>query len=136
MRLTEFQPKQKYIVISLVFCTAVLFGFLIVYMGVGIATAESAPNLSVPTKIPSPPDSVVGVPISFSDGGHKIASIVFSIDYDQQLLIFDPDIPGSTQTYEINLISLGGEYFVSQESSASYWRINCDLRFLIMSEVT
>jgi len=95
MRLTDFQPKQKYIVISLVICAVVLFGFLIVYMGVGKATAESGPNLSIPTKIPSPPDSVVDVPVSFSDGGHKIASIVFSIDYDQQLLIFDPNIPNA-----------------------------------------
>jgi len=51
-------------------------------------------------------------------------------------MIFNPAITGSTQTYEVNLVGLDGAYFLDTESSANYWRINCKLRMLIMSEVT
>lgn len=50
--------------------------------------------------------------------------------------VFNPDIPGSTQTYEVNLLGFDGDYFLSLESSASFERINCKLSLLIMSEVT
>ena len=51
-------------------------------------------------------------------------------------MIWTPNIPGSTQTYEVNLLGLEGAYFISQESSSRYHRINCNLKILIMSEVT
>ena len=51
-------------------------------------------------------------------------------------MIWTPNIPGSTQTYEVNLLGLEGAYFISQESSSRYHRINCNLKLLIMSEVT
>jgi hypothetical protein len=51
-------------------------------------------------------------------------------------MIWTPNIPGSTQTYEVNLIGLDGAYYISQESSSSFYRINCNLKMLIMSEVT
>lgn len=51
-------------------------------------------------------------------------------------MIWSPNIPGTTKTYEINLLGLDGEYFISQESSAAFYRTNCRLDMLIMSEVT
>lgn len=51
-------------------------------------------------------------------------------------MIWTPNIPGSTVTYEVNLISLNGQYWISQESSSAYYRKDCSLRILIMSEVT
>jgi len=51
-------------------------------------------------------------------------------------MIWTPNIPGSTVTYEVNLLGLDGSYWISQESSAAYYRKNCTLRMLIMSEVT
>lgn len=55
---------------------------------------------------------------------------------DDATCIFNPNIPGSTVTYEVNILGLDGEYFISQESSAQFYRRNCNLRLLIMSEVT
>lgn len=51
-------------------------------------------------------------------------------------MIWTPNITGSTVTYEVNLINLDGSYFISQESSSRFWRTNCSLKMLIMSEVT
>ena len=50
--------------------------------------------------------------------------------------IFNPGITGSTQTYEVNILGLDGEYFIDPESSVDRWRLNCKLSLLIMSEVT
>ena len=49
--------------------------------------------------------------------------------------VFDPAIPNSTQTYEVNILGLDGEYFLSPESSANVERLNCKLSLLIMSEI-
>jgi hypothetical protein len=49
--------------------------------------------------------------------------------------VFDPDITGSTQTYEVNILGFDGDYFLETESSARIERLNCKLSLLIMSEV-
>lgn len=49
--------------------------------------------------------------------------------------IWTPNIPGSTVTYEINLLGLDGQYFISQESSAAFYRANCKLQMLIMTAI-
>ena len=51
-------------------------------------------------------------------------------------MIWTPNIPGSTKTYKVNLVGLDGSYFISQESSSKYYRKDCNLKILIMSEVT
>jgi len=50
--------------------------------------------------------------------------------------VWDPNIPGSTVTYSVNLLGLNGAYWISKESSSAYYRKDCSLRILIMSEVT
>lgn len=52
------------------------------------------------------------------------------------VVVFNPNIPGSTETYNVNLLDLQGQYFISQESSSNYYRTNCKLRLLIMSTTT
>jgi hypothetical protein len=50
-------------------------------------------------------------------------------------VVWVPDIPGSTVTYVVNLLGLDGQYWISKESSSSYYRRSCGLKLLIMSEV-
>lgn len=50
--------------------------------------------------------------------------------------IFKPRIPGLAQNYVVNVTGLDGEYWISAESSANYYRTNCRLRLLIMSTST
>jgi len=82
--------------------------------------------------------TIVGKPISLS--WNAMPSTMFdalnTLVVSDTTMVWTPNIPGSTQTYEVNLLGLDGSYFISQESSASYERINCELRLLIMSEVT
>lgn len=50
---------------------------------------------------------------------------------------FDPSIPGSTVQYNVNVLSLNGEYFLNQEStSQDSCRQNVSMQILIMSQVT
>lgn len=51
-------------------------------------------------------------------------------------VVWQPNLPGSTTQYNVEVLNLTGEYWISQKSSANYHRINCKLDLLIMSEVT
>jgi hypothetical protein len=50
------------------------------------------PQLSIPTNIPASPNSIVSVPVHFTANGNSISSLIFSIDYDQSWLQFDPSV--------------------------------------------
>jgi hypothetical protein len=53
------------------------------------------------------------------------------------VVAWDPSIPGSTVRYNVNVMSLNGEYFISQEStSQESYRQNISMQLLIMSQVT
>ena len=51
-------------------------------------------------------------------------------------VIFKPRITGLAQNYVVNVTDLQGDYYISAESSANYWRTNCKLKLLIMSTST
>lgn len=54
-----------------------------------------------------------------------------------EVVAWDPSIPGSTDQYNVNILSLGGEYFISQEStSPESCRQNVSMQLLIMSQAT
>ena len=46
------------------------------------------PVLSIPVGVPAVPGGSVTVPIHFTSNGHSIASVVFSVDYDQTWLAY------------------------------------------------
>ena len=54
------------------------------------AMPAGAPLLSIPSQIPAMPGSSVSVPVTFSSGSNSIASLVFSIDFNEAYLSFDP----------------------------------------------
>lgn len=62
---------------------------------VSAAPVLVGPELSIQSQIPSIPNSIVTVPVVFTANGTNIASVVFSIDYDQTWLLFDPTVPDS-----------------------------------------
>ena len=50
----------------------------------------SQPTLSIPDQVQAQRGGTVTLPVTFNSGGHAIASTVFSVDYDQTWLTFDP----------------------------------------------
>ena len=81
--------------------------------GSGLLAAPLAgPSLTIPESIPGVPGGSVIVPVTFDADDTQIASMVFSIDYDERYLTFDPTVPDA---YEFFLP--GGQGFVSDCST-------------------
>ena len=64
------------------------------------------PTLFIDTNIGALPNSTVDVPVQYNSGGEPIAAIIFSVDFDEVCLGFDPtdgDLDGipDTITYEL-----------------------------------
>ena len=55
-----------------------------------VAQPDTGPALSIPTDLPVAPGGDVVVPIAFAARGADITSLVFSLDYDPELLSIDP----------------------------------------------
>jgi len=78
-------------------CTALLMGAGACGAGAVLDAAAwpttfrpaAGPALSMPEEIPVAGDRLT-VPISFAANGHQITSLVFSVDYDEDWLSFDP----------------------------------------------
>lgn len=61
------------------------------WRGVAVVRAQSSgPTLTIPTTLTATVASQVTVPISFAKNSNKITSTVFSIDFDESCLAFDP----------------------------------------------
>ncbi len=58
--------------------------------GVGVEPAAGQPRLSAPLELIVGQDGAAAVPIIFTANGSSISSVLFSIDLDQQCLLFDP----------------------------------------------
>jgi len=56
----------------------------------GSATESESPSLGIPDQVSALPGGMVTLPINFTAHGHSISSLVFSVDYDQTWLTFDP----------------------------------------------
>lgn len=50
----------------------------------------NAPSLSIPQNVPAYPYQNVVMPIQFTGNGNNISSLIFSVDFDQTCLQFDP----------------------------------------------
>lgn len=60
-----------------------------------LAAPLAGPGLMIPDVIAAEPGSTVVVPVTFTADGSQIASLTFSIDYDQEYLSFDPGFPNA-----------------------------------------
>ncbi len=56
---------------------------------------QVGPLLSIQSNISATANSIVTVPVRFTANGNSISSLIFSIDYDQTWLWFDPSVPMS-----------------------------------------
>jgi hypothetical protein len=85
-----------------------------------LAAPLAGPSLVIPDLIPSNPGGSVVIPVTFDSNGEDIASIIFSIDYDERYLTFDPGVPnavvfnlpssqGFVSNCELNKLDLDGE---------------------------
>ena len=60
------------------------------WYGASMPEPTLAPMLSVPSNIPAYVGRPVDVPVNFASNGHEIAAVVFSVDFDEHCLAFDP----------------------------------------------
>jgi hypothetical protein len=91
----------------------------------GLGTAAGCLNgvdfiwLNIPHKVLPPPGGEVELPVNFDPAGNSVHSVVFSIDYDESYLVFDPtdaDGDGIPDTVTTNLPE-GFEAFVGYDPS-------------------
>ncbi len=60
-----------------------------------LAASDVGPVLSIPVGIPASSNSTVTVPIQFTSNGNLISSMIFSVDYSNTYLQFNPTLPFS-----------------------------------------
>lgn len=88
------------------------------------ATPATGPLLTLGTAVPGHAGALVALPVAFAANSHAIAQVVFSIDFDQICLAFDPTdadnngmpdaihltlAPGFTGTATVDLTDTAGE---------------------------
>ena len=82
-----------------ILASLITIGMLLSLIGIslfapaGLAAPQDGPVISIPTGIWAQPLSTVVIPVHFSANGAQIASMVFSIDYDERYLRFDSALP-------------------------------------------
>ena len=54
------------------------------------SACEGGPILSITENVPAPSNSTVTVPVNFTANGNSISSLIFSVNYDESCLSFDP----------------------------------------------
>ncbi len=72
----------------------------------GAVRTVGSPGLTLPDRAPAAPNSTVTLPLTFTAGGNQISSLIFSLDYDQAWLSFDPtdsDDDGIPDAMTLNL---------------------------------
>jgi hypothetical protein len=105
--------SAKRVVLGIGIVTVVCALALLALSSSGLLAAPLAgPILTIPESIPGVPGSSVVIPVTFDADDTQIASMVFSIDYDERYLTFDPTVPDA---YEFYLP--GGQGFVSDCST-------------------
>ncbi len=87
----------------------------------GPEAPQIGPLLSIQSNIPATANSIVTVPVHFTANGNSISSLIFSIDYDQTWLWFDPSVPMSV-TMSLPAGFVGG---CSPNTSDPFAEINC-----------
>jgi hypothetical protein len=55
-----------------------------------LTTATTGPALDIPDQIPASPGGTVTVPVNYTANGNSISAVIFSVDYDENWLSFDP----------------------------------------------
>jgi hypothetical protein len=65
----------------------------------------------------------------------EIFDALDAIFQDNEEIVWDPDIPELSTTYNVQILNFSGEYFESVKSDAEIWRQNCRMSLLIISEV-
>jgi hypothetical protein len=74
----------------------------------GSAALSDGPVLTIPDQVPASPGGMVTLPVNFTANGNSIASMIFSVDYDQTWLTFDPtdsDSDGIPDTVTLDIPS-------------------------------
>lgn len=98
--------RLKILVLTLIITVGAMF-FSTPSAMIGLSAGDAGPALSIPTQILASTNSLVSVPVNFASNGNNVASIFFSIDYDENYLTFDPNVPGAV-TLNLGVDFVGG----------------------------
>jgi hypothetical protein len=86
--------RSKILLLGLVLTAGVLI-FSIPLTASARFEGTAGPALTIPSQIPASMNSLVSIPVSFSANGNNVASVLFSIDYDENYLTFDSGVAGA-----------------------------------------
>ncbi len=84
--------KIKPILISLL-----LIALITISVGTVLAAVTAGVELSIPNHIPAQANSIVDIPVSYTSNGESVTSMIFSIDYDETWLEYDPEISNAIE---------------------------------------
>lgn len=94
------------------------------------APAIVTPTLTLPALVATP-GSTVTLPVAFATGDQQIASLIFSLDYDQNQLFFDP-VDANQDAIPDNIhLNVPGKFIAS--ASATLSDTQGELDFFVVS---
>jgi len=88
--ISNFHSKGKRTWLACFKMAGIFLLFLLITTTHPISARNPVPVLSIPVQIPALPGGTVTVPVHFAANGNAISTVVFSVDYDEKLLNFDP----------------------------------------------
>jgi len=71
------------------FLSVIFAGVLLIFNASGVHAA--GPELSIPSQIPADAGGTVTVPVTYTANGNAISSMIFSVDFDETNLDFNPE---------------------------------------------
>jgi len=79
----------------------------------GLTTLANGPALAIPDQVPASPGGSVTLPVNFTAHDNSISSVVFSVDYDQTWLTFDPTDSNGDDIPDAVTFNLAGAFDAS-----------------------
>lgn len=97
---TISQTARRALLLTLSLSAAMVLLALMLFVPAALAGAApleplAGPSISMDSNVAASANSTVDMPVRFKSNGTSISSIIFSIDYDQNYLTFDPTLPNS-----------------------------------------
>ena len=78
--------------IRLTLIPTLLVALIVISFGTVLASVTVGPEITIPSNIYAQPNSIVDIPISYVSDGESVTSMIFSIDYDETWLEYDPSV--------------------------------------------
>lgn len=78
--------------IRLTLILTLLVAMIVISFGTVLASVTVGPEITIPSNISAQANDIVEIPISYVSDGENVTSMIFSIDYDETWLEYDPAV--------------------------------------------